>query len=137
MSISYAVDLPMRPWHAGPTLNWPNINDEARPHCSGETMNPTIPNADLVAADKAHLLHPLTRHSMFLDSGPVLVVAGKGAQVQLADGQWLIDGSAGLWCVNVGHGRAELAQASAQQMREVAFTPTFGSFSNVPAIRLA
>jgi putrescine aminotransferase len=94
-------------------------------------------NEDLVAADKAHLLHPLTRHKAILDSGPVLVVAGKGAQVQLADGKWLIDGSAGLWCVNVGHGREELAKASYDQMKAVAFTPTFGSFSNVPAIRLA
>jgi putrescine aminotransferase len=100
-------------------------------------MNKIVANSDLVAADKAHLLHPLTRHGMFLDAGPVLVVAGKGAQVQLADGRWLIDGSAGLWCVNVGHGRAELAKASSDQMLAVAFTPTFGGFSNVPAIRLA
>jgi adenosylmethionine-8-amino-7-oxononanoate aminotransferase len=100
-------------------------------------MNAIPSNADLVAADKAHLVHPLTRHRAFLDTGPVLVVAGKGAQVQLADGQWLIDGSAGLWCVNVGHGRAELAKAASDQMLAVAFTPTFGGFSSVPAIRLA
>ena len=100
-------------------------------------MNKILSNADLVAADKAHLVHPLTRHRAFLDAGPVLVVAGRGAQVQLADGQWLIDGSAGLWCVNVGHGRAELAKAASDQMLAVAFTPTFGGFSNVPAIRLA
>lgn len=100
-------------------------------------MNKILSNADLVAADKAHLVHPLTRHRAILDTGPVLVVAGKDAQVQLADGRWLIDGSAGLWCVNVGHGRAELAKAASDQMLAVAFTPTFGSFSNVPAIRLA
>jgi adenosylmethionine-8-amino-7-oxononanoate aminotransferase len=100
-------------------------------------MNVIPSNADLVTADKAHLVHPLTRHRAFLDTGPVLVVAGKGAQVQLADGQWLVDGSAGLWCVNVGHGRAELARAASDQMLAVAFTPTFGGFSSVPAIRLA
>jgi putrescine aminotransferase len=93
--------------------------------------------ADLVEADKAHLVHPLTRHRMIRDTGPVLVVAGKGAKVQLADGRWLIDGSAGLWCVNVGHGRSELADAASAQMNKVAFTPTFGGFSNPPAIRLA
>jgi putrescine aminotransferase len=92
---------------------------------------------DLIAADKAHLVHPLTRHRAFLQDGPVLVVGGEGAKVQLADGRMLIDGSAGLWCVNVGHGRQELAQAAYDQMRTVAFTPTFGGFSNVPAIKLS
>src|SRR5437867_3664725 len=101
------------------------------------TMTLTSVAADLIEADKAHLVHPLTRHRMILDTGPVLVVAGKDAKVQLADGRWLIDGSAGLWCVNVGHGRSELADAASAQMKMVAFTPTFGGFSNAPAIRLA
>ena len=91
----------------------------------------------LVASDKAHLAHPLTRHRAFLQDGPVLVVGGKGSKVELADGRMLIDGSAGLWCVNVGHGRQELAQAAYDQMNTVAFTPTFGGFSNIPAIKLA
>jgi adenosylmethionine-8-amino-7-oxononanoate aminotransferase len=91
----------------------------------------------LIAADKAHLVHPLTRQRAFLDDGPVLVVGGRGSEVQLADGRWLIDGSAGLWCVNAGHGRAELAEAAAKQMNQVAFTPTFGTFSNIPAIELS
>ena len=98
----------------------------------------TTPNVDqLVASDKAHLVHPLTRQRAFTETGPVLVVGGKGTEVQLADGRMLIDGSAGLWCVNVGHGRQELAQAAYDQMMAVAFTPTFGGFSNVPAIMLA
>jgi adenosylmethionine-8-amino-7-oxononanoate aminotransferase len=98
----------------------------------------TSPDVDrLVAADKAHLVHPLTRQRAFTETGPVLVVGGKGAAVQLADGRMLIDGSAGLWCVNVGHGRRELAQAAFDQMTTVAFTPTFGGFSNIPAIQLS
>jgi putrescine aminotransferase len=67
----------------------------------------------------------------------VLVVDGKGSQVRLSDGRNLIDGTSGLWCVNIGHGRADLAQAAFDQMSAIAFTPTFGGFSNVPAIRLA
>lgn len=100
-------------------------------------MNSTSATEKLINCDKEHLLHPLTRHRQFLESGPVLVVAGKGAKVQLSDGRWLIDGSAGLWCVNVGHGRDELAKAASDQMTKIAFTPTFGGFSNPPAIQLA
>src|SRR3972149_1715062 len=100
------------------------------------STNPTS-TEELIAADKAHLVHPLTRHRAFVQDGPVLVVGGQGAKVELADGRMLIDGSAGLWCVNAGHGREELAQAAFDQMRTVAFTPTFGGFSNIPAIRLA
>ena len=93
--------------------------------------------AHLVAADKAHLVHPLTRQRAFTEDGPILVVGGRGSEVQLADGRMLVDGSAGLWCVNAGHGREELAEAAHTQMSTVAFTPTFGGFSNIPAIQLA
>lgn len=105
------------------------------------TMNasaiPTATVDELVAADKKHLVHPLTRQRAFTQDGPVLVVAAQGSEVQLADGRMLVDGSAGLWCVNIGHGSSELAQAASSQMHTVAFTPTFGGFSNVPAIQLA
>ncbi len=101
------------------------------------TAIPATTLDELVAADKRHLVHPLTRQRAFTEDGPLIVVAAQGSEVQLADGRMLIDGAAGLWCVNVGHGRAELAEAAANQMNTVAFTPTFGGFSNIPAIQLS
>jgi len=84
-----------------------------------------------------HLIHPLTRPRAHRDTGPVLVVEGRGAEVTLGTGEQVIDGTAGLWCVNVGHGRRELAEAAAKQMGRLAFTPSFGGFSSIPAAELA
>jgi adenosylmethionine-8-amino-7-oxononanoate aminotransferase len=87
--------------------------------------------------DLTHLIHPLTRDSQLADYGPTIVVSGQGAEVTLEDGRTMIDGSSGLWCVNVGHGRQELADAAARQMLTLPFSPTFGGFSTHPAIELA
>jgi putrescine aminotransferase len=91
----------------------------------------------LQATDLAHLIHPLTAHQRLADTGPVVVMSGRGAEVTLADGRQVIDGSAGLWCVNVGHGREELARAAYDQASTLAFSPTFRGFSHPRAIELA
>jgi adenosylmethionine-8-amino-7-oxononanoate aminotransferase len=92
---------------------------------------------DLVARDLKHLIHPLTRHAQLQEIGPTIVVSGDGAEITLDDGRAMIDGSSGLWCVNVGHGRVELADAAARQMKTLPFSTTFGGFSTAPAIDLA
>ena len=91
----------------------------------------------LAQRDVAHVIHPLTRHRQLDDTGPVIVIEGNGATVTLEDGRTLVDGSAGLWNVNVGHGRSELAEVARTQMERLAFSPTFGGFSHEPAIALA
>jgi adenosylmethionine-8-amino-7-oxononanoate aminotransferase len=93
--------------------------------------------SSLAQADVDHLIHPLTGHRGHAEQGPVVVVGGTGSSVVLEDGRTLLDGTAGLWCVNVGHGRAEIANAASTQMERLAFAPTFGGFSTPPAIRLA
>jgi putrescine aminotransferase len=97
----------------------------------------TTSTSSLAAADLAHVIHPLTRHGQLDELGPVIVVEGRGSEVVLDDGRVGIDGSAGLWNVNVGHGRKELAAVAAAQMEKLAFSPTFGMFSHPPAIELA
>jgi putrescine aminotransferase len=99
-------------------------------------MTQTIPET-LAERDIAHLIHPLTRHRQLEELGPVIVTEGHGATVTLDDGRILVDGSAGLWNVNVGHGRSELAEAARAQMERLAFSPTFGGFSHEPAIALS
>lgn len=87
--------------------------------------------------DRAHLIHPITEFRTHEKKGPSVVTGGEGIRIQIADGQKLIDGCSGLWNVNVGHGRTEIGDAVAEQMREVAYYPGFWEYSTEPAIRLA
>lgn len=89
----------------------------------------------LVTTDQSVLIHPL--HHPADHQSPILLVEGRGAVLHDADGREYLDGLAQLWNVNVGHGRAELADAAAQQMRTLAYASTYTGFTNEPAVRLA
>jgi len=91
--------------------------------------------AELVKTDHDHLIHPL-HHPLDHADAPIYV-RGCGAKVYDIAGREYIDGLSGLWNVNVGHGRAELAEAAAAQMKELAFFSAYTGASNVPAIELA
>jgi putrescine aminotransferase len=88
-------------------------------------------------ADLAHLIHPLTDHSQLAESGPLVVVRGEGCELITEDGCRLIDGSAGLWTVNLGHGRPELIEAARRQLETLPYAATFGGVSSPPAVELA
>src|SRR3954470_22964436 len=90
--------------------------------------------AELLDIDRRYLVHPL--HHPEEHKAPLLVESGKGAMVHLADGREVIDGLAGLWNVNIGHGRGELADAAAGQMRKIAYASAYVGATNEPAIRL-
>jgi putrescine aminotransferase len=99
---------------------------------------PSAPELEaLVELDKAHLIHPVTEFRKHEIKGPRVVVGGEGIELELADGHRVIDGLSGLFNINVGHGRTEIADAVAEQMREVAYYPSFWDFSTESAIRLA
>ncbi|MGB9634581.1 MAG: aspartate aminotransferase family protein, partial [Chloroflexaceae bacterium] len=68
---------------------------------------------------------------------PIVWVEGRGAIVKDITGKEYIDGLSGLWNVNVGHGREELAEAAAAQMRQLAFYSGYVGSTNLPAIHLA
>jgi putrescine aminotransferase len=87
--------------------------------------------------DLAHLIHPLTDHSRLADSGPLVIVRGEGCELIVEDGKRLLDGSAGLWTVNLGHGREDLIEAATEQMSRLAYCATFGGVSSPPAVELA
>ncbi len=93
--------------------------------------------AELVERDRAHMLHPVSNLAAVQRDGALVLVRGEGVWVWDAEGNRYVDGFAGLWNVNVGHGRAELAEAAADQMRELAFAPTFFGLATPPAIELA
>jgi len=90
---------------------------------------------ELLSADRRHLIHPL--HHPVDNANTIIFVRGRGATVRAIDGREYIDGLSGLWNVNVGHGRPELAEAAAAQMQELAFFSGFVGAANVPAITLA
>src|ERR1700731_4668346 len=88
----------------------------------------------LLESDRRYLVHPL--HHPDDHRQPLVVVEGRGAMLRDAEGREYIDGLSGLWNVNVGHGRAELADAASAQMRRIAFASAYIGATNEPAIRL-
>ncbi len=95
----------------------------------------TVATSELARLDMAHVLHP---HAVVgRPTEPLVFVRGSGATLWDTDGKEYVDGTCGLWQCAVGHGRAELADAAAAQMRELEFYASFWDFSNEPAIRLA
>ncbi len=93
--------------------------------------------AQLQALDAAHHLHPFTVHHELARRGSRVVVRAEGAWIETADGRRLLDGMAGLWCVNVGYGREELVEAGCEQLRELPYYNTFFQCTTPPATELA
>ncbi len=91
--------------------------------------------AQLIEADRRYLVHPL--HHPDDHKEPLVVTEGRGAMLYDANGREYIDGLSGLWNVNVGHGRAELADAASAQMRRIAFASAYIGATNEPAVRLS
>ncbi|HEU5106281.1 MAG TPA: aspartate aminotransferase family protein [Solirubrobacterales bacterium] len=89
------------------------------------------------AGDLAHLVHPLTDHSRLPESGPLVIARGEGCELIATDGHRLIDGSSGLWTVNLGHSRSDLVEAAKTQLETLPYAATFGGVSSPPAIELA
>jgi adenosylmethionine-8-amino-7-oxononanoate aminotransferase len=91
--------------------------------------------AELLQQDREHLLHPL--HHPDDHTEPLVLVKGEGAVVWDAQGREYLDGLAGLWNTNAGHGRRELAEAAADQMSKLAFSSGYIGAANIPAIQLS
>jgi adenosylmethionine-8-amino-7-oxononanoate aminotransferase len=88
----------------------------------------------LAAFDIDHVIHPQFNVADHRDA--VIYASGKGAVLTDVHGKQYIDGLSSLWNVAVGHGRAELAEAAARQMTELAFSSSYTGYANVPSIRL-
>ncbi len=101
------------------------------------TLMPTLPNARTPwDMDRAHVLHPYTDFSSFAASGSQIIARAEGMYVTDTNGRRLLDGIAGLWCVNIGHGRVEMADAVARQITDMQYYNPFGASSNIPAAEL-
>src|SRR5512132_226691 len=83
------------------------------------------------------LWHPFSDMAVVERDGELLIARGEGAYVWDDQDNRYLDATAGLWFANVGHGRAELADAAAAQMRKVAAYSTFGDYVTRPTVELA
>ena len=91
----------------------------------------------LIAADARHVLHPWADLSTLGEAGSLVISEAKGVRVQDADGKSYLDAIGGMWCMTLGYGREELAEAMAAQAREMAYSTPFGDITSEPAARLA
>jgi len=96
-----------------------------------------LDTATLIQMDIDHMLHPVTNLHQHAKVGPLVFARGEGARIWDTNGKEYIDGFAGLWNVNVGHGRSVLADVAREQMETLAFAPTFFGLATPPAIELA
>jgi len=97
-------------------------------------MSTTADRPTVVKQDLANVIHPIVPHKQ-LEEHQLVIVSGKDSTVVDADGREYLDGMAGLWCVNIGYGRSELADVAAEQMRRLSYYPH--TAMNLPAAALA
>ena len=103
-------------------------------------MPTTSPNPTTAAwqeLDRQHYLHPFTDYKALHAKGTRVIVKAEGVYLYDSDGNRILDGMAGLWCVNVGYGRRELAEAAYRQMLELPYYNSFFQTAHPPAIELA
>ncbi|WP_413850514.1 aspartate aminotransferase family protein [Albidovulum sp.] len=96
-----------------------------------------MPTKELQALDAAHHMHPVTEDAALAKKGARIITRANGVWLTDSEGNRILDGMAGLWCVNVGYGRKDLAEVAARQMEELCYYNTFFQTSHVPAIALA
>jgi putrescine aminotransferase len=87
--------------------------------------------------DAAHHLHPFTDHKELRGAGSRIITHAKGPFIYDSEGVEILDGMAGLWCVNVGYGRDELADAAYAQMKELPYYNSFFKCSTPSPVLLS
>nr|WP_299240356.1 aspartate aminotransferase family protein [uncultured Halomonas sp.] len=93
--------------------------------------------AELQRLDSAHHMHPFTDFKALGEEGSRIITHAEGVYIHDSEGNCILDGMAGLWCVNLGYGREELVEAATQQMRELPFYNNFFKTTHPPAVKLA
>jgi len=96
-----------------------------------------LPTAELQRLDAAHHMHPFTAQGELAAKGARVITGAEGVFLTDSDGEQILDAMAGLWCVNLGYGRKELADAAYRQMLELPYYNTFFQTTHVPAIALS
>ncbi len=96
-----------------------------------------LPTKELQALDAAHHIHPFTDQANLNAKGARVITKAQGVYLWDSEGEKLLDGMAGLWCVNLGYSRKELADAASRQMMQLPYYNTFFQTTHPPAVMLA
>lgn len=100
-------------------------------------MNTVVDTKAIQALDSAHFLHPFTDFKAMNERGARVMTKAEGIYIWDSEGKRLLDAMSGLWCVSVGYGRKELADAAHAQMLTLPYYNSFFQTTNVPAAQLA
>ena len=87
--------------------------------------------------DAQHHLHPFTDTKILKENGSRIITKAEGVYLWDSDGNKIIDGMAGLWCVNIGYGRKELVDVAQEQMNKLPYYNNFFQTTHPPAIELS
>ncbi|WP_322030935.1 aspartate aminotransferase family protein [Paraburkholderia sp. J76] len=123
--MSYRIDAPASALQEVPTT------------LRAQSTRATRSTSEYRALDAAHHIHPFSDMGSLNQTGSRVIVKAKGVYLWDSEGNLIIDGMAGLWCVNVGYGRKELADAAYEQMQELPFYNTFFKTTHPPIIELS
>jgi len=101
------------------------------------SVPPRYDTSHLRREDQRHFVHPFTHFDSFREDGSLVIAEGHGAYVFDSQGRRYLDGVGGLWCMSIGFGEEEMAQAIAAQVRRLNFYSAFVDTTNPPAVELA
>lgn len=100
-------------------------------------MRTNLSTSDLQKKDAKHHFHPFTDHSTLGVNERRIITKADGVWLWDSEGERIMDGMAGLWCVNIGHGRQEIGDAVRAQMSELSYYNTFFKTAHQPVIELS
>ena len=89
------------------------------------------------AIDREHHIHPFTQHRELAEIGSRVITKAEGTYLFDSEGNKILDAFSGLWCVNVGYGRKELADAAYKQLLELPYYNTFFKTTTPPTVELS
>ncbi|WP_030070424.1 aspartate aminotransferase family protein [Halomonas alkaliantarctica] len=92
---------------------------------------------DYQTLDRQHHLHPFTDFKSLGEEGSRIITHADGVYIYDSQGSRILDGMAGLWCVNLGYGRQELVDAATEQMQQLPYYNNFFKTTHPPAVKLA
>ncbi|MBW3138259.1 aspartate aminotransferase family protein [Ferrimonas balearica] len=101
------------------------------------TQNPNAQTQAWQQLDAAHHLHPFTDNGALNAKGSRVISHADGVYIHTPEGDAILDGMAGLWCVNMGYGRTELVQAATEQLNTLPYYNLFFQCTHPPATELA
>lgn len=89
------------------------------------------------ALSSEHHLAPFSDYKQLKEKGPRIITRAQGVYLWDSEGHKILDGMSGLWCVAIGYGREELADAASKQMRELPYYNLFFQTAHPPVLELA